>query len=123
LTTTKNNLLSPAQTLVSTSTIGIYPDLSDADLEAKVREQMTSWFGSSAVTSWTHLKTYRIPYAQPGQSPPTNLSRSPVLPGSAGKGLFVAGDHNTSATLDGALVSGREAATALLAAAGKKLVA
>jgi hypothetical protein len=45
------------------------------------------------------------------QAPPTNLQRPVRL----GGGLFVCGDHRDSATLDGALKSGRRAAKAILA--------
>lgn len=45
------------------------------------------------------------------QVPPTDLSR----PVSLGGGLYVCGDHRHTATLDGALLSGRLAAEAVLA--------
>jgi predicted NAD/FAD-dependent oxidoreductase len=45
------------------------------------------------------------------QAPPTDLSR----PVDLGDGLYVCGDHRATATLDGALVSGRRAAEAILA--------
>jgi hypothetical protein len=45
------------------------------------------------------------------QAPPTDLFR----PVSLGDGLYVCGDHRFSATLDGALRSGRVAAEAVLA--------
>ena len=45
------------------------------------------------------------------QAPPTDLRRPVAL----GGGLFVCGDHRDSATLDGALASGRRAAEAVLA--------
>lgn len=45
------------------------------------------------------------------QAPPTDLSRPVRL----GSGLYVCGDHRTTATLDGALKSGRLAAEAVLA--------
>lgn len=44
------------------------------------------------------------------QAPPTNLARAVQLGGR----LYVAGDHRDTATLDGALKSGRRAAEALL---------
>lgn len=50
-------------------------------------------------------------FPQMRQAPPTNLSR----PVSLGGGLYVCGDHRTTATLDGALKSGRQAAEAVLA--------
>lgn len=50
------------------------------------------------------------------QAPPTDLSRPVRL----GSGLYVCGDHRTTATLDGALKSGRLAAEAVLADLGKE---
>ncbi|GIL82041.1 hypothetical protein Vretimale_1587 [Volvox reticuliferus] len=100
----------PGQALVSVSTVGTFPELSDEALEGEVRKQMSTWFGSGEVASWTHLRTYRIPFAQPNQAPPTNFSRPVAL----GGGVFVCGDHRDSATLDGAIKSGRRAAEALL---------
>ncbi|KXZ45256.1 hypothetical protein GPECTOR_56g352 [Gonium pectorale] len=101
----------PGQTLVSVSTVGTFDQLSDGELEAAVRKQLGGWFGAGQVAAWRHLRTYRIPFAQPSQAPPTNLTR----PVSLGGGVFVCGDHRDSATLDGALKSGRRAAEALLA--------
>ena len=43
--------------------------MSDEQLEKEVRLQLSQWFRDSDtwVDSWRHLRTYRIPYAQPGQ--------------------------------------------------------
>ncbi|KAF8065829.1 maoA [Scenedesmus sp. PABB004] len=106
----------PGQTLVSASVIGTQPQLSDEQLVAAVRRELAEWFGGAAVDSWSHLRTYRIPYAQPNQAPPTNFTRPVAL----GGGLFVCGDHRDSATFDAALRSGRRAAEALIAAAGTR---
>ncbi len=57
----------PLQALVSVSTIGTQDQLTDAQLEAAVREQLAGWFGAAEVGSWSHLRTYRIPFAQPNQ--------------------------------------------------------
>ena len=43
------------------------------------------------------------------QAPPTDFNRSVDL----GQGMFVCGDHRDCATLNGALVSGRRAASAV----------
>lgn len=118
----------PSTALVSVSTLGTLPELDDAQLEAAVRAELVKWWGAEAA-GWEHLKTYRIPFAQPNQEPPTNLER----PVSLGGGVYVCGDHREAATLDGACVgvlwlsaehdqhagalrSGRRAAEALLAA-------
>ncbi|EFN56940.1 hypothetical protein CHLNCDRAFT_143480 [Chlorella variabilis] len=99
------------QTLVSVSTIGTLDQLSEQQLVEGVKAELGGWFGAGEVAGWQHLKTYRIPFAQPSQAPPTDLFR----PVSLGGGLYVCGDHRCSATLDGALRSGREAAEAVLA--------
>lgn len=101
----------PGQTLVSVSTLGALPEISDEDLIQKVKSELSSWFGAGEVATWRHLRTYRIPYAQPNQAPPTDAFRREAL----GGGLWVAGDHRTAATLDGALRSGRVAAEEVLA--------
>lgn len=98
------------QELVSVSVVGV-PDADDAALADAVREELGGWFGAHETATWRHLRTYRIPYAQPPQSPPTDLRRPVRL----SRGLYVCGDHRDSATLDGALLSGRRAADALLA--------
>lgn len=67
--------------------------------------------GPPPVSAWRHLKTYRIPFAQPSQTTPTDLRRSVSL----GEGLYVCGDHRAPATFDGAMMSGRLAAEAVIA--------
>lgn len=96
--------------LVSVSLIGLYDDVPDEDLARQVKAELCEWFGEEMVREWTHLRTYRIEYAQPNQCPPTDLRKSPRVR----RGLYVCGDYRTSATFDGVLVSGREAAEALL---------
>ena len=80
--------------------------------ETAVLDQLQSWFGSRT-TDWHHLRTYRIPYALPNQAAPAlatperDVRRAP--------GLFVSGDHMDNASINGAMVSGRRAAQAVLA--------
>lgn len=52
-------------------------------------------------------------YAQPDQSPPA--LRSVERPVTLAEGLFVCGDHRDTASLHGALLSGRRAAEAVVA--------
>jgi protoporphyrinogen oxidase len=99
------------QTLVSVSTLGVLTNMSDEELQKQVLTELGEWFSASNVSSWRHLKTYRIPYAQPNQAPPTDPFRKEAL----GNGVWVAGDHRTSATLDAALKSGRVAAEQIIA--------
>ncbi len=53
---------------------------------------------------------HRVPEALPALPPPLDARRSVHL----GDGLFVAGDHRDTASIQGALVSGRRAATAVV---------
>jgi monoamine oxidase len=98
--------------LASVSIVGV-PALSDEALELKVRTELQDWFGKREVTEkkWTHLKTYRVPFAQPGQQVPTDLNRSCRL---KDRRTFVCGDHRSPATFDGAMRSGRLAAEAVV---------
>ncbi|GMN45726.1 hypothetical protein TIFTF001_014906 [Ficus carica] len=100
----------PGKALVSVSLIGRFEGVSDEDLTAEVVREISRWFKRTDVGLWKHLRTYRIAFAQPNQSPPTNLVTDPRV----GPGLYLCGDQLTSATFDGALVSGRRAAEALL---------
>ncbi|GJP33978.1 hypothetical protein CLOM_g18464 [Closterium sp. NIES-68] len=103
----------PGKTLVSVSLVGAYEGRTEAELEARVRTELAGWFGKEEVETWKMLRVYRIPFAQPGQRPPTDFSGSVEVGGR--EGVYVCGDHRSSPTFDGALASGRKAAEALLA--------
>lgn len=99
------------KTLVSVSLVGSFAGREDdAELAGEVVRELGGWFRAEEVASWAHLRTYRIGFAQPDQTPPTEpAGRDPRV----GGGVYVCGDHWCSATFDGALVSGRRAAEAL----------
>lgn len=112
-----NNLCCPSQVapsyapadqaLVSVTVLG----LADENVEASVRSQLGDWFGPE-VDRWRHLKTYRIPYALPAQAPP---ALSPVSkPVQTSDGIFRCGDYLDTASIQGAMVSGRRAADAVI---------
>lgn len=88
------------------------PGTADGDLPEAVRTVLRSWFGRQ-VNDWRHLKTYQIPRALP----PVELLPSSQSGTSArvAPGVYLCGDYRESGTLDGALVSGRKAAEAVLA--------
>lgn len=98
------------QHLISATVLGIHP-ADDASLQAEVRQQLAGWYGPE-VNRWQHLRTYRIPYALPRQSPPA-LS-VPERPVRWQPGVYVCGDHRDNASIQGAMVSGRRAAEAIL---------
>ena len=81
-------------------------------LELEVRQQLQKWYGQS-VASLKHLRTYRIPFALPDQTPPEHgVSEQPAR---IRRGLYVCGDYRDLASINGAMTSGRRAAEAVLA--------
>lgn len=84
----------------------------DLGIEDRVRRQMKHWFGIE-VERWDHLRTDTIAHGQPEQRPPFDPKQRVSL----GDGLFVCGDHRDTASIQGALYSGRRCAEAVLAAA------
>lgn len=80
-----------------------------------LRVQLRRWYGA-IIDRCEHVRTYRIPYAQPDQRPPA-LSM-PARPVRLGDGRYVCGDHRENASINGALASGRRAAEAVLADLG-----
>jgi hypothetical protein len=73
---------------------------------------MKNWFGNVA-RSWKFLRSYRIPHAQPQQYP--GALEPPQRPVRVRPGVYVTGDHRDNASINGAMVSGRRAAEAVLA--------
>jgi len=97
--------------LVSVTVLGT-PSQDDAALTGAVRAELIAWYGAATVLSWRHLRTYRIRWAQPDQNPPAlEPAERPVQ---LTPTLFVAGDHRDTASIHGALASGRRAAAAVL---------
>ncbi len=110
-----NNLCVPSEaapsyaptgrSLVSATILGA----GEPDLDA-VGRQLRSWFGAG-VTEWRHLRSYRIPRALPSY-PVGGFGLQPVR---LANSLYACGDHREHPSLNGALLSGRRAAEAVLA--------
>lgn len=100
----------PGRHLISASIIGTP---TSHDLEDVVREQMVRWFGPSA-SAWRHLRTTQVRSALPE----TRQLRpgEAALPALLAPGLYRCGDWVEDASINGALLSGRRAAEAVLAA-------
>jgi len=102
--------------LISVTVLGQSPGGAQLDqsyeeqLIKDVMSQAKSWFGKQ-VESWQHLKSYRIANALPNQSPPWLEKARPVR---LGKALYACGDFRENASINGALISGRKAAEALV---------
>jgi phytoene dehydrogenase-like protein len=97
----------PGKALIAAAIPGL--DALDPTITTRTRDQLARWFGSTTA-DWDHLRTDVITHGQPLQSPPMN----PKQPVALGDGLFVCGDHRDTASIQGALFSGRRAANAVL---------
>ncbi|MDP9407688.1 MAG: FAD-dependent oxidoreductase, partial [Actinomycetota bacterium] len=95
----------PGRHLVSSSVVAD-PDASEAD----VRRHLALLHGPG-VAAWEHVATYDVRIGTPAQPPPVGGLRKPVR---LGPGLYVAGDHRDSGSIQGAMVSGRRAARAVV---------
>lgn len=94
------------QHLVATSVVG-----PQTPPEPVIRRELDRLYGRSTA-DWTHLTTVTVPDALPAAPPPQGRLRKPVA---LGDGLYVAGDHRDSPSIQGALASGWRTVGAVLA--------
>ena len=114
-----NNLCVPSEISASYAPDGrslvsatvLNAETTDNTLHKAVTEELRSWFGES-VDSWTHVRTYDIPYALPNQSSPA--FHPPIQPTKLRDNVYVCGDYRTNSSINGAMESGRLAAEAIL---------
>ncbi len=94
------------QSLLSVSVLGL---VEADDLVEQVRSELLEWFGPE-VSSWRHLRTDHIrrglPEQLPNGSAPNSIHQA---------GVWICGDHLSSASIEGAVVSGKQTAAAILA--------
>jgi phytoene dehydrogenase-like protein len=102
--------------LISATVLG-NPELDESALTDAVRGELKGWFGAQ-VKRWRHLKTYRIAHALPETG--SHGLADPGRPVRLKKGLYVCGDHRETPSIEGALISGRRAAEAVLRDIGEK---
>ena len=100
---------SDGRVLVSSSVLGVQ----DAARERDVRSHLSELYGVPT-SGWECVGSYAIPFALPAQPAPFAVCQ----PVDLGDGVFVAGDHRDTASIQGALVSGRRAAAAVCARLG-----
>ncbi len=85
----------------------------DSSLEAAVRKQLSGWFGTE-VQNWETRRVDVIRHGQPLQAPPFHPKQSVRVD----ETTWVCGDHRDTASIQGALYSGRRTAEAVLADLG-----
>lgn len=92
----------------------------DDELEAGVRAQLRTWYGDG-VDGWRLLRTDRIVHAQPAQ--PAGALDPPQRPVRRGERLWCCGDHRDTASINGALASGRRTAIEVAVARAEGVLA
>lgn len=92
--------------LVAASALGASDNPARDD---SVREHL-AWLYGVPTRNWELIAGYPIPYALPAMPVPFELQR----PVRTEQGVYVAGDHRDTSSIQGALVSGRRAAQAVL---------
>lgn len=97
--------------LVSSSVLGARDDPAT---EAAVRAHLSVIYGTDT-GEWEHVATYALPNALPAMLPPLQVRRPVAL----GDRVYVCGDHRDTASIQGAMVSGRRAAAAVLRDLGR----
>lgn len=97
--------------VIAATIVGV-PGQGDDELDARIRRQLQDWYGAG-VDDWRRVRVDRIPYALPRQDADDlgQLRREVRV----GERVWVCGDHRDTGSIQGALVSGRRTATALLA--------
>ncbi|MFM2438192.1 MAG: hypothetical protein RLZ55_1011 [Actinomycetota bacterium] len=98
----------PGKSLVSSTALGLAGDTP----EPVIRDQLAALYGVSTAR-WDLVAVYEVPHALPRFVPPQPVRQ----PAALGNGIFIAGDHRDTPSIQGALVSGRRAAAAITAAA------
>ena len=97
------------QVLVSASAISPYEN---ADLES-VKKHLAHLFGVNT-QNWELIKEYKIKEALPAMIPPYSLISSNQI----SEDLFVAGDHRATSSIQGAMLSGTNAAISVKVSLG-----
>jgi len=93
--------------LISVSVLGLH---SDVELPQKVQHELKAWFGER-VGGWSHLRTDLIKEGLPEQLPNAKSDTAGFIQEA---GVYVSGDHVTSASIEGAVVSGKRVAEAIV---------
>jgi phytoene dehydrogenase-like protein len=105
----------PGKALIAASVVGV--SAPSGASEAVVRTELARMYGT-ATDDWKLLSIVSVPEALPAARVPQGRLRKPV---DLGDGLFVAGDHRDSPSIQGALAGGWRTAGAVLESLGAPL--
>jgi phytoene dehydrogenase-like protein len=100
------------RSLIAASVVGV--SAPSGASEAVIRTELARMYGSPT-DDWDLLEVISLPSALPAAPPPQATLRKPV---DLGDGLFVAGDHRDSPSIQGALAGGWRTAGAVLSSLG-----
>lgn len=95
----------PGKSLLSVSLLGMHRGM---EIPERVREELRAWFGDQ-VDGWEHLRTDVIRYALPEQAPGREALGYAEM-----DGIYLCGDYLTSASIEGAIVSGGKVGDAVI---------
>jgi phytoene dehydrogenase-like protein len=96
------------KSLISVSLLGIHRD---EDIPVQAKTELAEWFGNET-HDWAHLRTDIITHALPEQLPQNDTETPKGF--LEIDGMMICGDHTTSASIEGAIISGNLTAAALL---------
>ncbi|RSM68760.1 amine oxidase [Actinoplanes sp. ATCC 53533] len=103
------------KSLIAASSVGV--SAPSGASEAVIRVELARMYGVPT-DDWELLNVISLPHALPAANVPQARLRKPVA---LGEGLFVAGDHRDSPSIQGALASGWRTAGAVLASLGARV--
>lgn len=109
LTDASPDYSSDSRALLSVSVLGAHRN---EDLAQRVLIELKAWFGSD-VEKCVHLRTDIIRKALPEQLP-LATGMAAIKPYSQMGGVYICGDHLSTASIEGAVISGQSVASALL---------
>ncbi|MEJ6828616.1 MAG: NAD(P)/FAD-dependent oxidoreductase [Akkermansiaceae bacterium] len=99
------NYAPAGQTLLSISVLGLHQE---EDLSEIIKAELAEWFGPQA-KNYRHLRTDQIRHALPVQLPGKKPTSPLII-----DGIHLCGDHTTTASIEGAIISGQKTAQAIL---------
>lgn len=102
--------------LIAATILGIATE-NDAHLAKNVRYEIQQWLPKAGVEKWRPLNVVRVNQAQMEMNPGFRDTLPSIV--TSTEGLFLAGEYTTYGSIDGACLSGRLCAEAILSAAAK----